>query len=121
MILKSPTSQQRSHRNERNGDEQQTSHDSGDCEYLELQDGPCGESTLNDYVNMPGATSLKASTVENVTCVKSEESSSQTKRGTVGTVSPTPSDSLDLPEYVNVEVASYEPSLPPPPIPPRKK
>ena len=121
MILKSPTSQRRSHRNKRNGDEQQTLHESGDCEYLELQDGPSDDSTSNDYVNLPGAASLKACTVENVTYVKSEEGSSQTKRGTVGTVSPTPSDSSDLPEYVNVQVASYEPSLPPPPIPPRNK
>jgi hypothetical protein len=121
MILKSPTSQRRLHKNKKNGVEQHTAHDSGDCEYLELQDSPSGDSTLNDYVNVPGAASLKASTAENVTRVTSEEGSSQTKHGTVGTVSPTPSDSSDLPEYVNVQVPSYEPSLPPPPIPPRNK
>ena len=121
MILKSPTSQQRSHRNKRNGDEQQTSNDSGDCEYLELEEGPSDDSTFKDYVNVPGAVPLTASTVESAPYVKSEEGSSQTKHGTVGAVSPTPSDSSDLPEYVNVQVASYEPSLPPPPIPPRNK
>jgi hypothetical protein len=121
MILQSPTSHQRLHKNEKTGAEQHASHDSGDCEYLELQDCPPGDSTLKDYVNMPGAASLKASTVESVTHVKSEEGSSQTKRGTVGTVSPTPSDSSDLPEYVNVLVSPYEPSQPPPPVPPRNK
>jgi len=121
MILKSPTSQRRLHRNKKSGDEQHTSHDSGDCEYLELQDGPADDSTLKDYVNMPVAASLKTSTAENVTRTKSEEGSSQMKRGTVGTVSPTPSDSSDLPEYVNVQVSSYEPSVSPPPVPPRNK
>jgi hypothetical protein len=121
MIPMTPTSQQRLHKNEKNGVEQHTSHDSGDCEYLELQDSPSGDSTLQDYVNIPGAMSLKASTAETGMHVKSEEGSSQTKRGTVGTVSPTPSDSSDIPEYVNVQVPSYEPSLPPPPVPPRNK
>lgn len=118
MILQSPTSRQRLHRNKKNGFEQHTSHDSGDCEYLELQDSLPDDSTSKDYVNMPAAVSLKTSTAENVTHVKSEEGSSQTKRGTVGTASPTPSDSSDLPEYVNVQVSSYEP---PPPLPPRNK
>jgi len=118
IILQSPT---RLHRNKKTGVEQQTSYDSGDCEYLELQDSPPGDSTLKDYVNIPGAASLKASTADSVTHVKSEERSSQTKRGPVGTVSPTPSDSSDLPEYVNVQVSSYEPSLTPPPVPPRNK
>lgn len=120
LTLHSPTSQWRSHRN-KNGIEQQTSCESGDCEYLELQDSPPGDSTLEDYVNIPGVMSLKASTAEAVTHVKSDEGSSQMKRGTVGTVSPSPSDSSDLPEYVNVQVSSYESSLPPPPVPPRNK
>jgi hypothetical protein len=118
MILQSPTSRQRLDGNKKNGVEQRTSCDSGDCEYLELQDSLPGDSTLKDYVNMPAAVSQKASTAENVTDVKSEERSSQMKHGTVGTASPTPSDSSDLPEYVNVQVSSYEP---PPPLPPRKK
>jgi hypothetical protein len=121
MILQSPTSQQRSHKNNKNGDERPTSSDSGDCVYLELQDTLPGNSTLQDYVNTPGLSPLKASTAETVTRVKSEEGSSQMKRGTVGTVSPTPSDSSDLPDYVNVQVSSFEPSLSPPPIPPRNK
>ena len=119
MILQSPTSKSRLHRNT-NGGEQHTLGDSGDCEYLELQDSPPGDSSLAEYVNMPGVTSLKASIAETVTSVKSEEGSSQTKLDTSGTVSPTPSDSSELPDYVNVQVSSSEPCLPPP-IPPRKK
>lgn len=119
MILQSPTSKRRLHRNT-NGGEQHTLGDSGDCEYLELQDSPPGDSSLTDYVNLPGVASLKVSIAETVTSVNSEEGSSQTKLDTSGTVSPTPSDSSELPDYVNVQVSSSEPCLPPP-IPPRKK
>jgi len=120
MILQSP-SQRGLHRNKKNDVEQHTSHDSGECEYLELQDSPPGDSTLQVYVNVPGALSLKASTAETATRVKSEEGSSQMQCGAVGAVSPAPSDSSDLPEYVNVQFSSYEPSITPPPVPPRNK
>jgi hypothetical protein len=116
----SPTGQWRSHRDNKNGVERHTSSDSGDCEYLELQNSPTGDGTLQDYVNVPGSSSAEVSTPETVTRVKSEDGSSQTKR-TVGTVSPTPSDSSDIPDYVNVQIPSYEVSLAPPPIPPRNK
>jgi hypothetical protein len=120
VTLQSPTSQWRSQRN-KNGVEQHISSDSGNCEYLELQDSPTGDGTLQDYINVPGLLSVGASTAQTATCAKSEEGSSQTKCGTVGTASPTPSDSSELPEYVNVEISSYELSVPPPPIPPRNK
>jgi hypothetical protein len=125
MILKSPASKRRAYKNnKKNGIEQQTSSENNDCEYLELQYSPVGDHSNIDYVNIPVLESPKTSTAENMTSVKSEEGSSETKLSAVNTLytpkSPASSDDSDLPDYVNVTVSTPEEHRPPP-VPPRNK
>jgi hypothetical protein len=123
MILKSPTSKKRAHKN-KNGAEQHTSSENGDCEYLEVQHGPVGDDLKTEYVDVLAVDSHKASIAETTTNVKPGEGSSQMELGTANTLyppkSPAPSDDSDLPDYVNVTVSNSEAHLPPP-VPPRNK
>jgi hypothetical protein len=123
MILQSPTSKKRAYKN-KNGAEQHTSCESGDCEYLELQHGPIGDDLKTEDINALGVDSHQASLSETTTNVKSGEGSSQMDLGTVNTLyppkSPAPSGDSDLPDYVNVAVSNSE-ACTPPPVPPRNK
>lgn len=113
MVLRSPTSKRRSNMN--NGmSVKQHRNDSGDCEYLELEDGPVEDITNIDYINIPGRDSPLMGT-----SVRSEGNTSE-EHGTVdddhSSQSPTPSEGSDLPDYINVAASAA-----PPPVPPRNK